>query len=341
VTGHWQREVRKSEFKEEKMLKTLGCMLVTAFTVATGHAAESWAPDRFVEIIAGSGAGGAQDRTARTMQKIWNERNIISVPVNVVNKPGGGGAISMAYLNQQASDGRYIAVSSPVVLLNHISGKSKLNHSDMTSLALLFSEYIAIAVRNESPLKTGADLIQKMKADPASVSAAVATARGGMQHIAVGKIAKSIGVDVSKMRVVVFNSGSESITQVLGGHIDIVATAVANAAPHVANGQLRIIGIAAPQRLPGALANVPTWKEQGVDVVVSNWRSVLGPKAMTAAQTMWWDNALQKLVQTPEWNEDIQKNYWVNNYLGSTESRKFFAAQYEELRGVLNDLLAK
>lgn len=323
------------------MLRNLVGMVLIACMAASGHTAEPWVPDRFVEIVAGSGAGGAQDRTARTMQKIWRERNIIPVPVNVVNKPGGGGGISTAYLNQQGSDGRFIAVGSPSLLINHISGKGKVSHADVTSLALLFSEYIAIAVRNESSIKTGADLIQKMKADPASVSAAVATARGGMQHIAVGKIAKSVGVDVGKMRVVVFNSGSESITQILGGHIDIVATAVANAAPHFANGQLRIIGIAAPQRLPGALANVPTWKEQGVDVVVSNWRSVLGPKGMTAVQTMWWDNALQKLVQTTEWNEDIQKNYWVNNYLGSAESQKFFSAQYEELSGALNDLLAK
>jgi len=323
------------------MLRNLVFMMVAICIAGTGYAAEIWAPDRAVEIIAGSGAGGAQDRTARTMQKIWKERNIITVPVNVANKPGGGGAISMAYLNQQGSDGRYIAVGSPSLLINHISGKGKANYTDVTSLALLFSEYIVIAVRNESPIKTGADLIQRMKTDPASVSAAVATARGGMQHITVGRIAKAIGADVGKLRIVVFNSGSESITQVLGGHIDVVATAVANAAPHVANGQLRIIGIAAPQRLPGLLANVPTWKEQGVDVVVSNWRSVVGPKGMTSAQTAWWDSALQKLVQTPEWNEDIQKNYWVNNYLDSAESRKFFASQYEELRSVLNDLLAK
>ena len=323
------------------MLRNLVFMMTAICIAGTGYAAEIWAPDRAVEIIAGSGAGGAQDRTARTMQKIWKERNIIVVPVNVVNKPGGGGAISMAYLNQQGSDGRYIAVGSPSLLINHISGKGKANYTDVTSLALLFSEYIVIAVRNESPIKTGTDLIQRMKADPGSVSAAVATARGGMQHITVGRIAKAIGADVSKLRIVVFNSGSESITQVLGGHIDIVATAVANAAPHVANGQLRIIGIAAPQRLPGLLANVPTWKEQGVDVVVSNWRSVVGPKGMTSAQTAWWDSALQKLVQTPEWNEDIQKNYWVNNHLGSAESQKFFASQYEELRSVLNDLLAK
>ncbi len=323
------------------MLQKFVYIMIAACTAATGYAAEAWVPDRAVEIVAGSGAGGAQDRTARTMQKIWKESNIISLPVNVVNKPGGGGAISMAYLNQQGSNGHYIAVGSPSLLINHISGKGKIGLDDVTPLALLFSEYIAIAVRNESPIKTGADLIQRMKSDPGSVSVAVATARGGMQHIAVGRIAKTIGVDVGKVRVVVFNSGSESITQVLGGHIDVVATAVANAAPHVTNGQLRIIGIAAPQRLPGALANVPTWKEQGVDVVVSNWRSVMGPKGMTAAQVAWWDGAFQKLVKTAEWNEDIQKNYWVNNYLGSADSQKFFAAQYEELRGALNDLLVK
>lgn len=275
------------------------------------------------------------------MQRIWQDKNIIPVPVAVANKPGGGGSLSLSYLNQQGADGRFIAVGSPSLLLSHIAGTGSFSHEDFTSLARLFSEYIVIAVRTESPLKTGADLVRRLKADPASVSAAVATARGGMQHVAVGRIAKVVGADVRKMRIVVFNSGSESITQVLGGHIDIVATAVANAAPYVANNQLRIIGIAAPQRLTGPLAQVPTWKEQGVDVVASNWRSVIGPRAMTAAQTAWWDQALQKLVQTAEWNDDIQKNYWVNNYLGSTDSKAFFASQYDELKDVLRDLLSK
>jgi putative tricarboxylic transport membrane protein len=205
----------------------------------------------------------------------------------------------------------------------------------------LFSEYIVIAVREDSPIKSGTDLVQRLKANPASVSAAVATARGGMQHVAVGLIAKAAGADVRKMRVVVFNSGGESITAVMGGHVDIVATAAANAAPQVLNGKLRVIGVAAPKRLEGVYANVPTWREQGYDVVSSNWRSVFGPKGLTAPQVAYWDAALAGLVQTPEWNEDIRKNDWVNNYLGSTASRAFFGAQYESLRGVLADLLAK
>ena len=304
-------------------------------------AADKWAPERFVEIVAGSAAGGAQDRTARTMQKIWQERKIITVPVNVSNKPGGGGALSLAYLNQQGSEGRHIAVGSPTFLINHIAGKSQVSHTDITPLARLFSEYIVIAVRTDSPLKSGADLVRRLKADPSTVSAGVATARGGMQHIAVARLAKAVGADFSKMRIVVFNSGSESISQVLGGHIDVVSTAAANAAPHVANGQLRILGIAAPQRMTGTLATVPTWKEQGADIVVSNWRAVIGPKAMSAAQIAWWDQSLNALVKTAEWSADVQSNHWVNNYLGSADSQSYFAEQHAEMRDVVRELMTK
>ena len=318
----------------------LSFMLVLVSSALHANGAELWSPERALEIVAGSAAGGAQDRTARAMQLIFRERGIVKVPVNVVNKPGGGGTLSYAYLGQRSSDAHYIVVSSPAMLINHIMGSSTINHTDLTPLALLFSEYIVIAVRDDSPIKSGADLAQRLKAG-APVSAAVATARGGMQHVAVGLIAKAVGADVRKLRVAVFNSGAESITAVMGGHIDIVATAAANAAAQVANGRLRVIGVAAPKRLDGIYAGVPTWREQGYDVVVSNWRSVFGPKGMTTAQVAWWDATLASLVQTPEWNDDIKQNDWVNNYMGSAASRNYFAAQHDTLRGVLADLLAK
>jgi len=306
----------------------------------TAHA-EGWNPERAIEIVAGSGAGGAQDRTARAMQRIWKEEGIIAVATSVVNKPGGGGAVSLAYLNQRAADGHYIAVGSPTLLINHIAGTGKLNYTDMTPLALLFSEYIVLAVREDSPIRTGEDLVRRLKTDPSSISAAVATARGGMQHVTVGLVAKAAGADPRKLRVVVFDSGGESITAAMGGHVDVVATAAANAAQQMRNGRLRVIGVAAPRRLEGVYANVPTWSEQGYEVVASNWRSVLGLRGMTPAQVAWWDSVLGKLVQTPEWNEDIRKNEWANNYLNSADTRVFLAAQYESLRSILAELLAR
>ena len=276
------------------------------------------------------------------MQKIWLERKIITVPVNVSNKPGGGGTLSLAYLNQQGGEGRHIAVGSPSFLLNHIAGTSQVSHTDITPLARLFGEYIVIAVRTDSPLKSGADLVRRLKVDPSTVSAAVATARGGMQHIAVSRLAKAIGADFRKMRVVVFNSGGESISQVLGGHIDVVATAAANAAPHVANGQLRILGIAAPQRMTGALADAPTWKEQGANAVFDSWRGVVGTKGISEAQVKYWEAAFLALSQTDEWKTDIEKNYRVNHFLNGRDSNIYWDAQYKELEEGLTELgLAK
>ncbi|MEO8441009.1 MAG: tripartite tricarboxylate transporter substrate binding protein [Betaproteobacteria bacterium] len=330
---------RNSQSATRRLRLPLIAMLACIALNAAG--AQTWGPERAIEIVAGSAAGGAQDRTARAMQQIWKDHNTLKAITSVVNKPGGGGAVSHAYLSQRAGDAHYIVVSSPSLLIGHIMGTGSTNYTDLTPLAVLFSEYIVIAVNADSPIKTAADLAQRLKADPASVSAAVATARGGMQHVAVGLMAKAAGADVRKMRVVIFNSGGESVTAVMGGHVDIVATAAANAAPQVMNGKLRIIGVAAPRRLEGALASAPTLREQGYDVVVSNWRSVLGPKGLSAPQIAYWDAALGSLVRAPEWNDDLKKNDWVSNYMDSAASRAFFASQYETLRGVLADLLAK
>jgi putative tricarboxylic transport membrane protein len=317
------------------------CVALLACAVAgAAHAQAAWSPTHAVEIIAGSAAGGAQDRTARTMQRIFKGAGIVAQPITVVNKPGGGGAVSLTYLNQHAGDAHDIAVSSPTLLTNHIAGSSVVDYRDFTTLAVLFSEYIVIATRADSPLKSARDLAQRLKRDPGSVSAAVATARGGMQHVTVGLLAKAAGADVKRLKVVVFNSGGESITSVLGGHVDVVATAAANAAAQVEAGRLRVLGVAAPERLEGIFASVPTFKEQGYDVVASNWRSVLGPKGLTPAQVAYWDAALAKLVRTPEWKADLRKDNWTPHYLASGAARAYLDAQYGELKSVLVDLLA-
>ena len=260
------------------------------FQAPAASAQTSWQPSRNVEIVAGSAAGGAQDRTARTMQRLLADGRIITTPVTVMNRPGGGGALAVTYLNQHAGDGHYISVGSPTLLTNAITSRSTA-HAEVTPIAILFSEYIVLAVRAESPIRDGADLVRRLKAQPDSVSFAVATARGGMQHVAVGLVARGAGADVKKLKVAVFNSGGESITAALGGHIDVVSTAAANAAAHVEAGRMRVLGVAAPDRLPGIFARSPTWREQGVNAVASNWRSVIGPRGLTPAQLAYWERS--------------------------------------------------
>ena len=139
-----------------------------------------------------------------------------------------------------------------------------------------------------------------------------------------------------------FQSSSETTTALLGGHVDVVASPASNVIPHAQAGKIRIIAASSEQRLSGALANVPTWTEQGVKVVSSNWRSVVGPKGMTEAQVRYWDGVFAKMVEQDDWKKDVEAKYFENTYLNGADTRKLMESQHTELTKVLRALgLAK
>src|SRR5450759_2832510 len=155
------------------------------------NAIAQWKPDKPIEIIVGTGVGGGQDKSARKVQTILQERRLVDVPVTVVNKPGGGGAVGWTYLNQHAGEGNIIYVGNPTLLTNHIVGRSPINYTHITPLAILLSESVAISVLPDSPLKTGKDLLSRLKQDAASVSVAVGSSLGSTNHIAMALLAKA------------------------------------------------------------------------------------------------------------------------------------------------------
>jgi len=310
--------------------------------VAAGQALAQWKPDKNVEIIVGTGPGGGQDKTARTLNRLLVDKRLVEAPITVVNKPGGGGAVGWAYLNQHAGDAHYVEIANTTLLTNQINGRSAIGYADITPLAMMYSESVALSVRHESALMTGRDLIERLRKDAASVSASVGSSAGGPNHIAFALIAKAAGGDVKKLKTVVFQGGGEAITATLGGHVDLISSAANNVIPFIAAGKIRVLGITAPQRLPGALAGVPTWKEQGVDVHITNWRLLAGPKGMTAAQVAYWEGVIAKLVKTDEWKKDLDNNVFEDTYMNSTESRKYLNAQYEQFKSALTEVgLAK
>ena len=137
---------------------------------------------------------------------------------------------------------------------------------------------MVLTVNAASPLKTGKDLVARMKTDAQSMPLGFSSALGNHHHIAAGLFMKGIGAARRDLKPVVFKGSAESIIALLGGHIELVSTGAGNAAPHIAAGKLRVVGISSGQRLPGAMAGVPTWKEQGVDLVYGSWRSIIGPE---------------------------------------------------------------
>lgn len=311
-------------------------MLVAGALAAPAHA--QWQPSKNVELIAPSAAGSGMDAIARIFQRVVQVRQLAKANISVINKAGGGNAVGFAYLAAHANDPHYLIATPFTVITNKITGTNPLNYQDFTPIAMLADEHIAFVVNANSPLKNARDLLARLKADPSSVSIALAAALGNASHIAISLAAKAAGADPKRFKIAVFNSSGESITAVLGGHTDMAVTTAGLLGPHVQAGKLRVLAVASRERIAGPLAQAPTLREQGVDVVFGSWRAMLGARGMNAEQIAYWEGLVAKVVATDEWLQDLSQNSLAPFFMGSEDTRKYLNAQNEQLRGVLQDL---
>lgn len=303
--------------------------------------AQEWKPDRPVELVATNAPGGGSDRIGRMMIKIIAERRLVTTPVNLVNRPGGGGAVAYNYINQHQGNGHYMVIGSRSFLTNNITGHGPY-YSEFTPVARLFDEYIAVTVKPISPIRSGKELLSFMKRDPTAISYGIATSLGAPNHSGVAAPFKVAGVDLKKMKNVIFSSGGMATTALLGGHVDVVPISAGFGSQLLRNKQVRIIAVTSPERLPGIFKDVPTWKEQGADVVVAQWRILIGPKGMTPAQVAHWEGVFARLMEADEWKKELDENFWKANFQGGAESRKFLARDYQDAKVFLTELgLAK
>ena len=319
----------------DKRGATLAAMVLLA--VAAGAQAQGkWRPEKPVELVVSSAAGGAGDSNARLQQAVFQKHRLVDLPLIIANKPGGGQAVALAYLDQHAGDGHYVMNSTMGLMTAHLMGRSKVTYTDYTTLAILYGEYMTLAVKTDSPLKGAREVAERLKKDPQSLTIAIGIAIGGTNHINVGLVSKAMGVDVRKLKTVVFQTNAQGITGVMGGHVDVVSLSLAAALRAVKAGQVRIIGITSERRSEGA-PDVPTWKEQGLDVVFSNVRFAIGPKGLTPAQTAFWDGVYERLIQTEEWKTEVRQNDWTPDYAGSRQAPARMAKLNDQLKAALAD----
>jgi putative tricarboxylic transport membrane protein len=317
-------------------------MLIAVMLLPDDAPAQSWKPEQPVEIIVNCAPGCGPDRMSRLMQGVFQTQKFVDTAISVQNRTGGGGAVAQTYLNQFAGNGHYLFHTGKGVLTTHAMGRTVAPYTELTPIANLFGEYIGIAVKADSPIKSGRDLIERMKKDPAAVSFGIATSIGNTNHQGVAGALKSAGVDIRRTRNVVFQSGALAITAMLGGHIDAVPVSVGSWAPHMKTGAVRVIAVSSAQRLPGFFAGIPTWREQGANSVVSNWRGVFGPKGMTPAQVAYWESNFQRLTETAEWKNEMIALNGLAEFMGAARLKKYMDEDYAEIKAFLVELeLAK
>ena len=318
--------------------RLLPCFVAGLISIAASNqACSDWNPAKNVELISSTTPGSGPDLTARIIQTILRAKKILDVPMSVVNKPGGNYATAWAYLNQHGGDGHYLLIASVGLLTGNPPGAEAILAADASMIAHLFSEYMVLAVRADSPLKTGRDVAMQLAKDPRSLSIAIGGGPGGVNHLAIATAMKAAGVTVKQLKLVAFNSSADAMVAALGGHVDVVA-ATATALLHARSGGLRVLAISSPHRSAGKFANVPTWREQGIETVFDNSRFVLGPHRMPREQIVYWEARFAELAATDEWKNNLAANDWKTAYMNGAATKTFVAAQFMHLQAILAEL---
>lgn len=314
-------------------------LLAGSLAGAAAQAAEGgWKPSETVEIVVSQGPGGVTDLLARLIQRILRDQGLTQAAVNVVNRPGGGGVVGLNYLAKRPADGHTISIANTTLLSTHAAGRSPLTYTDFTPIATLAQEHVVFAVHPTSPFRTGRDLLERLKKDPASLSVAIGAAVGNQNHIAIAQVAKAVGADPRKLRTVIFKSGGETMTQILGGHVDIGMTSAGQFVSHLEAGRVRLLAVAAPQRLDGALSAIPTWREQGVDSVAGLWFVLIAPANTPPAAVRYWDRVVAAIVKDEEWRQFVSGRQMLSMHRGSAEVNAYLKIEYDRLKGMLGEL---
>lgn len=294
-----------------------------------------WSPQHGIELVAGTPAGGGQDRPARALLKVLESEGLIEFPARLTNIPGRGGGNAWDYLARHGGDPHVVAINSPTLITNRQLGVSDFDDRALTPLATLYTEYIAFLVRADSPLADAAGLLARLR-DPAAITIAMATARGNTNHMALAQLARHGGADPRALELHVFDSARHAVADLLDGKAEAAAITAVSAAPELAAGRLRALAVSAPQRLGQLYADTPTWQELGVDCVIGTWRGVIGAAGLNAAQVTWWEHALGRVAASAAWQEELRRQYWLDTWAGPAATRELLDRE----RAMLGELLA-
>src|ERR1700722_15949712 len=295
-----------------------------------------WRPQHEIELVAGTPAGGGQDRPARVLLDLL--KDLVGVPVKLTNIPGRGGGNAWDYLAGKPGNPHVLAINSPTIITNRLLGESTLDFASLTPLANLYTEYLVFVVRPNTALQTARQLLTQLGNDPAGIRIAFATAIGNMNHMALAAITKQAGGDVTALRTEVFDSARYAVAHVVEGHADLAVITATSAVPELDSGVLRAIAVSAPGRMSGPFAQVPTWGELGIDCVVGTWRGVIGTSRMTAPQIAFWENALLTAVRGDAWRAELARHHWVDTYLGAAATRDFLDRELVTIKSALEAL---
>ena len=305
-----------------------------AVTMVLGLAGPAMAIDELL-LIAPAAPGGGWDQTARALQETMQSEGVVKT-VTVENVPGAGGTVGLAqFVDKHKGNGNALLVNGLVMVGAILTNNSPVTLDQVTPIARLTGEYEVLVVPAASEIKTLAELVDKFKADPGSVSWGGGSA-GGTDHILAGLIAQTVGIEGSKVNYVPFSGGGEALAAIMGGHVTVGISGLGEWQGQIASGELRALAISSPERLEGL--DIPTLKEQGVEVELANWRAVVGAPGLDDAQKKALIDSLDATVKSEGWKKVLADRKWMDLYLAGDEFAALLKEENERVTGTLKQI---
>ena len=313
--------------RRDDFLKTLAALAAAATLPGAARAAAA-----NVKMMIPANPGGGWDSTGRALGKALQDAGV-AASVAFDNKGGAAGALGLAqFVNGSKGDPNAMMVMGAVMLGGIITAKPPVNLSQATPLARLTSEFNVFVLPAASPLNTMKDVVEQMKKEPGSVKWGGGS-RGSTEHIAAAMIARAVGVDPSKINYVAFRGGGEATAAILGGNVTVGGSGYSEFAEYISTGKMRPLAVTSDKRLKGV--DVPTLKEQGIDVVIGNWRGVYGAPGISAEQRKALTEMLVKATKSKAWAESLERNNWTPALLVGADFDKFVDDEFASLRAVM------
>ena len=309
------------------------CFLRTLAALGAGVGLSPWARAAAnLKMMIPANPGGGWDTTGRALGKAMQEAGVAAT-VSYDNKGGAAGALGLAqFVNGSKGDPNALMVMGAVMVGGIITSKPPVNLSQATPLARLTSEYNVFVLPANSPLQSMKDVIEQLKKDPGSVKWGGGS-RGSTEHIAAAMIAREVGVDPAKINYVAFRGGGEATAAILGGNVTVGGSGYSEFAEYISTGKMKALAVTSDKRLQGVA--VPTLREQGINVVIGNWRGVYGASGINPDQRKALIDAVIKATKSKAWAESLEKNAWTPALLTGDEFAKFVDDEFASLRAVM------
>jgi len=312
------------------------CVLLAAAMLATAAPAAGQAvPLPELRITAPAAPGGGWDQTARALQLALQTEGLAGT-VSVENVVGAAGTIGLArFTGAERGRGDALMVSGLIMLGGVVMHQSPITLRDVTPIARLTGEYEVIVVPVASPFRTLGDLVTALRDNPEAVSWGGGSAGGSDQMLA-GLLAAAVGVAPRRINYIAFSGGGESLAAIVGGQVSVGVNGLAELEPQIQAGTVRALAISSAARLPGL--DVPTLREQGVALDFENWRSVVAPPGLPAAERARLQALVAAVAQSRTWTDLRNRYRWLDRYLDGDDFVRFGDAEETRVRGVLSQL---